>query len=250
MSYAKSASVYDAIYTSMKNYRKEAEWVYEIVKKSTGKHPSDLSLLDVACGTGLHLEYFAKSFKRVEGLDLSEEQLAIARERLPEVKFHQYNMMSFSLAEGLDGPESSFDVVTCLFSAVGHLTDYDQLRYAVRSMAAHLNPGGVLIIQPWIFPENFSAGDMHATFVDSDDIKVARMSVTTREENVAVVEMHHMVGRPDVVETFVETHRLTMFTDEEYRRTFQRAGLTVQFDPNGLSRNSRGIYIGVKPNQS
>jgi ubiquinone/menaquinone biosynthesis C-methylase UbiE len=45
------------------------------------------SLLDVACGTGKHLEQLMRWYQ-VEGLDLDDGLLAIARERLPGVPLH------------------------------------------------------------------------------------------------------------------------------------------------------------------
>ena len=41
-------------------------------------------LLDVACGTGLHLQHLSETFD-VEGLDLDAGLLAIARERLTDL---------------------------------------------------------------------------------------------------------------------------------------------------------------------
>ena len=64
--YAKMAQYYDRIY-SFKDYAVGAEkligWIGSH-QQSTGSR-----LLDVACGTGHHLEFLAKSFD-AEGLDL------------------------------------------------------------------------------------------------------------------------------------------------------------------------------------
>ena len=70
-------------------------------------------LLDVACGTGLHLSYLTYRFQ-VEGLDRDEQLLAIARQRNPEVPLHHADMVDFALGR-------TFDVVTCLFSAIGYV---------------------------------------------------------------------------------------------------------------------------------
>ena len=40
------------------------------------------SVLDVGCGTGLHLEQYVRSGCRISGIDLSPAMLAIARKRL------------------------------------------------------------------------------------------------------------------------------------------------------------------------
>ena len=233
--YAKSAEIYDAMYLAKKDYVKEAEQVRNIIqehKKSAGKE-----LLDVACGTGLHAEVLQRWYD-VEGLDLSEGQLAVAKQRLPEVKFYQADMTNFDTGK-------QYDAITCLFSAIGELLDIEQVNSAVSTMAKHLKPGGVLVVEPWLRPEQFREGRIWSDFVDEPDLKVARMTVAERDGKIVNLTMHHMVGRPGKVEVFVEHHQEAMHTVEEYTAAFQNAGLTVTHDNEGLI--GRGLFVGVNP---
>ena len=239
MMYDLSAEVYDAIYTQMKNYAQEAKDLGVLLSQHA-RCPVK-SLLDVACGTGLHLEHFRCQYD-VEGLDLSEAQLAIARQRLPGLPLHLADMCTFRL-------DRTFDAVTCLFSAVGHLTDVDALHLAVQQMAAHLNQGGVLIVEPWILPDEFRDGSIHLNVVDEPDLKVTRVSVSRREGNRSLLEMHHTVARPGQIRSFVEADALTMFTHDEYIEAFRAAGLSTHHQAVAFTytnRKSRGLYIGVK----
>src|SRR6266542_4254242 len=91
--FEKSAELYDAIY-SWKDYSGEAlklERFIEEYKRSEGR-----ALLDVACGTGGHIPYLRPGFS-VEGLDLDEGLLAVARERNPGIEFHHADMLDFEL---------------------------------------------------------------------------------------------------------------------------------------------------------
>lgn len=47
----------------------------------------------------------------------------------------------------------TFDAITCLFSAIGHAGSVEGLEAAVYTMARHLNPGGVLLVEPWLSPQ-------------------------------------------------------------------------------------------------
>lgn len=232
--YAKSAEIYDAIYLAKKDYTKEAEQMHNIIEeyKKTGGN----RLLDVACGTGLHLEVLQRWYD-IEGLDLSEGQLAVARGRLPGVKLYHADMANFNTGK-------QYDAITCLFSAIGELLDIEQVNSAVSTMAKHLKPGGVLIIEPWLRPEQFREGRIWSDFVDKPDLKVARMTIAERHGNVVDLHMHHMVGRSDKVEYFVEHHQEAMHTVEDYTEAFQKAGLTITYDAEGLI--GRGLFIGVK----
>lgn len=243
------ADVYDAIYAAMKDYRIEAYKVFEIAERITGKKASDMTLLDVACGTGLHLEYFAMWFKHVAGVDLSSEQLEAARKRLTDITLVRANMLNLQLGTpGFLGPNPAYyDVVTCLFSAIGHMQDIEQLRMAIDNMAKHLHLGGVLIVEPWLTPDSWEPGHVSFETVDKPDFKVARISRSTRKGRITTLEMHHVVGTPDGIEDYVEEIPVALFTQEEYEAAFLHAGLEVTFNSGGLSDNGRGIYIGTFP---
>ena len=49
----------------------------------------------------------------------------------------------------------TYDVVTCLFSAIGIVGTYERLERAIWCMARHVRMGGALIIEPWFSPERW-----------------------------------------------------------------------------------------------
>lgn len=139
---------YDKIY-SFKNYEQEAGRIAQIIEEhlcSDGRR-----LLDVACETGRHVEYLKDQFE-VEGLDISHEMLAIARRRNPNVPFHQADMTNFDL-------DSTFDVITCLFSAIGYAKTLELARKAIACMGRHIIRGGLLIVEPWFTPPGVASGN-------------------------------------------------------------------------------------------
>ncbi|PZA08105.1 MULTISPECIES: class I SAM-dependent methyltransferase [unclassified Meiothermus] len=224
--------LYDRIY-SYKDYRAEAGAVHALIQRV---NPGAKSLLEVACGTGKHLEHLKAHYQAV-GLDLETEQLEEARRRNPEVPFYQGDMRTFDLGR-------TFDAVTCLFSAIGYAGGVEGLEAAVCTMARHLNPGGVLLLEPWLLPEVWQNNRPHALFVDEPDLKVARMNVSRQEGRESVLEFHYLIATPQGVESFTEELRLFLFTQEEYLEAFRRAGLEVEHDPQGLT--GRGLYVGKK----
>lgn len=236
MIYTQSARYYDALNRGRgKDYAGEAARVAEIAlerKRSPGK-----ALLDIGCGTGLHIAQWKNTFE-CEGLDVDRSMLDIAREHNPGVTFHQADMIGFNLGK-------KYDVITCLFSAVGNLPNTQRLEQALQTFVRHLKPGGVVMVEPWVRPPDWQDGRVQALFVDEDDLKVARMGVSRHDGNVAVLNYHYMVASRDGIRTFTEAHRLTMFTDDEYRAAFRRAGLVIDYDERGLTE--RGLFIGVTP---
>ncbi len=116
--FAESAEMYDLFY-EWKDYPAEVARLDALIRQ---RHSSARTLLDVACGTGRHLELLANRYA-VEGLDIEPRLLEVARRRLPGVPLHLADMRSFDLGR-------SFDVVTCLFSSIGYVRSIRGLQRA------------------------------------------------------------------------------------------------------------------------
>jgi len=228
--FTRSAGFYDALY-QFKNYAAASQQLHELIQQYNANAKT---LLDVACGTGKHLEHL-REYYRVEGLDINADLLRTARQRCPEARFHTGNMIHFNL-------KHKFDVITCLFSSIGYVKLVENLDRTIASMARHLEPGGLLVMEPWLNPETYWTGKITANFVDEPDLKIAWMYTSEIEGKVSIFNINYLVGTPEGVEHFVERHEMGLFTHEEYLGAFQKGGLIVQYDSKGLF--GRGVYIG------
>jgi SAM-dependent methyltransferase len=231
--YARAARAYDLFYRE-KDYAAEAGAVVALAEQYS---PAARSLLDVGCGTGAHLSHLAKRYLRVAGVDASAAMLEEARASFPAIAFHEGDMRTFSLPD-------RFDVVTCLFSAVGYMTTEPDLDVAVANMAAHLAPGGVLLVEGWITPDAFLPDHASAHSAVSEDAAVARVMISRRERDISVIDAQYVIATLDGIEHVVEEHRLGLFTFDQYRAAVERAGLRYARE-EGLT--GRGLHVGVKP---
>lgn len=231
--YSRSAQLYDRLY-AFKDYDAAVARLEAFVR---ARRPEARTLLDVACGTGRHLALLAGRFD-VEGLDLNPELLGMARERLPDVPLHEGDMTSFDLGR-------SFDVVTCLFSSIAYVRTVERMRAAVATMARHLAPGGVLLVEPWFSAETYWTGRVTTNFVDDPDLKVAWMYLSERQGDLSVHDIHYLVGSAAGVETFRERHELGLFSPTDYERAMTDAGLTHEWDARGFF--GRGLHAGTAP---
>jgi len=234
MQYTSRPDLYDLEHAH-KDYAAEAARVEELIRART---PDARTLLDVACGTGMHLEHLRARFA-CEGVDLDEGLLSVARRRVPGVPLHRGDMRTLDLGR-------RFDAITCLFSAIGFVGGLDGLADAARSFAAHLEPGGVLIVEPWIAPDAWKPNRPHVLSASTEEIALARVTLSgVRDERISTTEMHYTVATSDGVESWVELHELYLFTDEEMRAALEDAGLEVEHDPAGLI--GRGLWIATRP---
>src|SRR5690242_14141664 len=116
--FPRSARLYDLIY-SFKDYAHEAHYVHMLIRQY--KLAPGMALLDVGCGTGKHLAFLRHYKYTGAGLDLDAGLLAVARRRYPAIPFYEGDMVDFDLGQ-------SFDVITCLFSAMGYVRTVERLR--------------------------------------------------------------------------------------------------------------------------
>jgi ubiquinone/menaquinone biosynthesis C-methylase UbiE len=233
--FSKSAKFYNALYGSMgKDYEAETQKVHQIIQEHKRSYGD--TLLEVACGTGMHASILRENYQ-VEGLDLDPEMLAVASQTYPDIPFHQADMVDFDLGKG-------FDAITCLFSSIGYVKIKERLESAIQNMARHLQSGGVLIVEPWFTPEQWKPGRVSALFVNEPDLKISRMNISEVDGLLSFFVFHYTIGTPKGVEYFTERHELGLFTHGEYLESFYKAGLEVIHDPEGL--DGRGLYIGLK----
>jgi SAM-dependent methyltransferase len=221
--FSDTADLYDLIY-SWKDYAAEVERLRTLVGREGG------ALLDVGCGTGKHLELLAPHY-RAEGVDLDPAMVELARAR--GLRAEVADMAALDLGR-------RFDVVACLFSSIGYVPD---LQGAVASLARHVAPGGVLVVEPWLSPEQILPDHIGLTSAESESAAVARMNTTRVEGSSSVLEFHYLIGRAGTIEHRTETHRLWLWTRDEYGAAFAAAGLDAAYDDEGLM--GRGLWLAT-----
>jgi SAM-dependent methyltransferase len=233
--FERSARFYDAIYGAMgKDYEGESARLSALI---ASRVPGAFTLLDVACGTGRHVEYLSASFECV-GVDLDDNMLAVARSRCPDTTFVTADMTELDLGR-------TFDVVTCLFSSIGYVVTLDRLRRAAERMAAHLRPGGLLVIEPWVLREDWFPGRVQVLHAEDGGTHVVRMMLSTSVDDVSVLHAHYLVGSSSGIEHLTEEHRLGLFSRAQYLDAVEEAGLRAEWVDEGIS--GRGLLVGSAP---
>ncbi len=234
---ADTASVYHDFYRERKgkDYAAEAAQLAALVRE---RMPQASSLLDVACGSGSHLEHFVHEFAHVEGVELSEAMLAVARPLLPGVALHRGDMRDFSLGR-------RFSAVTCMYSSIGYTEHEAGLRRTIACFARHLEPGGVLLVEAWWTPgellDRYVAGDT----VTVGDRTISRVSHTVDLGDRSRMEVHWVVADPaNGARHVVERHELALFERAQYEAAFDHAGFDVEYLRPEWS--GPGLYVGVR----
>jgi len=100
-------------------------------------HPTAKTVLELGCGTGTVLRHLQKCYE-VSGIDLSEQMLALAADKVPEAHLARGDMTRVSLGK-------TFDIVICVYDSINHLLDFAQWEEVFDRAREHLDEGGVFV---------------------------------------------------------------------------------------------------------
>lgn len=230
--FIESAELYDAIY-AFKDYARECARLRALIDETV---PAARTILDVACGTGEHARFLKEHFA-VDGLDINETYLRAAQLKNPAGSYTRADMTDFDL-------DRTYDVVTCLFSAIGRVMTFERLERAMSYMARHVRPGGALIVEPWFTPDQWNPGKLFVHAGEIGAVKVCRMSLSSRDGDLSILLYHYLRGTPEGIEHYTERLELGLFTRDEMIWAFESAGMRVRYDSEGLM--GRGLYLAVQ----
>ena len=193
-----SYQIFSHFYDKVMDQTTYQDWLafierYQPTKKET------LSIMELACGTGIIAVELAKKGHQVTGVDLSDDMLALAYERMVEER------VSLQLVEA-DMREleelGSFDLVTCFSDSLCYLPEEEDLALVFKGVYDNLAVGGTFLF------------DVHSLY-QMNEVFPGYQYIYQDEEDVFLWESYALE-----VENAVE-HVLTFFVQEEDGR-FQR----------------------------
>ena len=150
---------------------KAAGWLLKNIKREArrnGLSGKNMEIIDLGAGSGEFLINLGKTFyAKVSGMDISEERIAKAAEKYPDINYFQGTL------DRVPVEDNRFDIVIST-QTVEHLLDED-LEKSFQEMARILKPGGMLFITTR-FNEDLSSGwkvcpDCHAVFQHSQHMQ-------------------------------------------------------------------------------
>lgn len=230
--FTESAALYDRIYSSFKDYSREAGDIAALLRRV---HPRCRSVLDVACGTGEHARFLAAYHGfEVDGLDLDLAFVRIAGAKHPAGRFHHADMIDFHLGR-------RYDAVLCLFSSIGYARTLSGVRRALACFREHLADGGVVIVEPWFSPGVLDPERTETRTIETKGLRVVRTGRVEVEGPLSRVLFDYEIHDGDGVRRASEVHELGLFTTGDMLRCFDDAGLPAEHDPVGLT--GRGLFV-------
>ena len=189
--------------------------------------PDARSLLEPGCGSGSLVSHLPQDWDIVL-VDRSPEMLALSRAINPGRVHIEANLRTMSL--GL-----TFDAVL-LHDVVMYLSEEGALDDALRVAAAHLNPGGRLVVVPDVLADTFEETVVTGTGT-ADDGRACVLTEwhhdPTPDDGQSEVELSLLYRQPgQAVQSLHERHTLLLISAERLWDRIQAAGLRpVVVDP-------------------
>ncbi len=133
------------------NYRRLIAWEQRIAREgpfllSLLDRGPERSVIDIGCGTGEHVAFFAAAGGRAVGLDRSEAMINAARDH-EAAGTGRFVLGDALEAGGVLGDEPPFGLAICLGNMLPHLGEHAELSRFFAALHDILRPGGLLLIQ-------------------------------------------------------------------------------------------------------
>ena len=216
--YHELAQSYDRL-TNDVDYEATVAFYNEILKRE-GLRPR--TAVDLACGTGSVTAILARQGLEVTGVDLSEEMLTVAMEKVMDMdqppRFVCQPLQELRLPRGVD-------LAVCALDSLDYITDPVDCAEAIRRVYRVLNPGGIFIFDVNT-PEKLRAMDGQVFLDEDDDVYCVWRGEFDRETNVCSYGMDLFQRRGRVWERSFEEHREYAYSREQLTDYLKAAGFT------------------------
>lgn len=207
------AELYDLFHAG-KNYRKE---VLEITNVLGLGDVDGLSGFDFGCGTGMHAFEFQNYGARVDGYDISEDMLGVARKRNPEIRFSS-NLADFN---------ESYDFTYSLFDVISYQITTEAARDLVANLFSKTKPGGLCLVDSWnsygvkLDPPRINERVVNSSFGEI----MRRVTPDLSQSNANMYNLRIDLLKRETSETIrTEMHLLRAWSPEELLEIMSAAG--------------------------
>jgi|ETNmetMinimDraft_2_1059921.scaffolds.fasta_scaffold30194_2 SAM-dependent methyltransferase len=215
------AKYYDLFYKG-KDYSEEVDFLKKILDRF-GRKP--VKILNLGCGTGAHDKDLVNEGYRITGMDLSEEMIAIAKNKVPDAKFVVGDIANFELNE-------KFDVIICMFSVLGYLNENKQIKGFFDSCKRHLSDGGLLILDVWnglgVMRELPTSREKS---VEIGELRIVRKSYPDLDPTNHLNKIRFNVkvfDNGELIKDYDEDHKVRFFFPLEIRKYMEDVGFEVK----------------------
>ena len=243
MAYGEFAKIYDDLINEDINYDNMVSRIIEICNEHNIECKD---YLDVACGTGNVTVRLAKHFKEIYAVDLSEDMLREAFNKLKENRIKGKIICQDMTEMQLN---RKFDLITSVLDSTNYITDEDDLEKYFSSVKEHLKDDGIFIFDVNSYYKLSEILGNNIYTYSEEDVFYTWENVF--ENDMVSMFLTFFVKQGELYERFEEEHFERAYKEEELENALSNCGLKVinKFDGysnNKVQANSERIVYVVK----
>ena len=193
---------------------------YSEILRREGLKPR--TAVDLACGTGSVTAILARQGLDVTGVDMSEEMLTVAMEKVMDLenppRFVCQKLQELRLPRGVD-------LAVCALDSLDYVTDPADCKEAIRRVYKVLNPGGIFIFDVNT-PEKLRAMDGQVFLDEDEDVYCVWRGEFDEQTNICSYGMDLFQRRGATWERSFEEHREYAYSREQLTQYLKAAGFT------------------------
>ena len=210
------AKSYDRL-TNDVDYGQTVEFYKQILARE-GCAPR--TAVDLACGTGSVTLLLAREGMAVTGVDLSEEMLTVASQKVQEETnrpiFICQPLQKLRLPRGVD-------LAVCALDSLDYILDPEDCQEAIRRVYKVLNPGGIFIFDVNT-PEKLRAMDGQVFLDEDEDVYCVWRGEFDGKTNICSYGMDLFQRQGEIWHRSFEEHREYAYSQEMLTEFLKAAG--------------------------
>ena len=219
MAYGEFAKIYDDLINEDINYDNMVSRIIEICNEHNIECKD---YLDVACGTGNVTVRLAKHFKDIYAVDLSEDMLREAFNKLKENRIKGKIICQDMTEMQLN---RKFDLITSVLDSTNYITDEDDLEKYFSSVKEHLKDDGIFIFDVNSYYKLSEILGNNIYTYSEEDVFYTWENVF--EDDMVSMFLTFFVKQGELYERFEEEHFERAYKEEELESALSNCGLKV-----------------------
>jgi SAM-dependent methyltransferase len=244
--YDELAEHYFAIESHHRNFAKDIEFIRSFIPP--GKVSS---ILDIGCGTGEHIENFAREGYRCVGIDASPQMLDAAKKRGSGKVDYQLNTLAeFDFFE-------EFDLIMSLFGSMDYVLSDKDFDNVLWNIWRALKPEGIALLEIWNSFPVLQIGEKNLGFVSktqSGNLTIDRergFKVLHRDPVIVEVLYRYHLREGINMKMLEDKHMMRAFSLDEFELLAAKNGFTIHSMFSNSSREefkkySNKILVALK----
>lgn len=182
--YFNSPMLYETVQKSKNRYAPETEFLDRKFREYNVKN-----VLDVWCGTWLHLSLLKEKWYEVSGIDMNKHMISYAKEHYPRINVHMADMQDFSITE-------SVDAIYTLCTTFAYNINNEDIVRTIQAFKKSLNKKWIVIVD--VFNP--------IAFINSKEFNKVRIVKEPYSDFWLYCEIYHQIDQED--QKMIETRKI------------------------------------------